>query len=71
MDNKLPIEVTTEDETLLADIAKSQYREPHQQAAAFVHDALEAYRARQARGETGPATLRTPNVTRRGARQAA
>jgi hypothetical protein len=46
MDNGLPIEVTTEDAVLLADIAKAQYRLPEQQAAAFVHAALEAHRAK-------------------------
>lgn len=71
MDNGLSIEVKPDDLTTLTEIADVQYRTPAQQAAAFVHDALEAYRARLARGETGPATLRTPNVTRRGARQAA
>lgn len=64
-DDKLSIEVKkTEtsdgksDMDLLTDLASVQYRTPGQQAAAFVHDALEAYRARQARGDSGtPAKL--------------
>lgn len=57
MDNGLPIEVTAEDAVTLAEIARAQYREPHQQAAAFVHAALEAHRAK-ASAPDKPATLK-------------
>lgn len=45
MDDGLKIEVTDEDAELLTAVAKRQYRNPAQQAAAFVHDALTTLRA--------------------------
>lgn len=68
----LKIEVTGEDATLLKEIASKQYRHPEQQAAAFVHDALVALRAKpvapdalvavsgqphQGRGKSGPRSV--------------
>lgn len=42
----LKIEVKSDDLTTLTEIADVQYRTPAQQAAAFLHAALEATRAR-------------------------
>lgn len=67
----MDIRIRPTDTELLNEIADSNDREPHQQAAAFVHDALETYRARQSRGESGTATPRTMGGARRGTRDKA
>lgn len=66
----MDIRIRPTDTELLNEIADGNDREPHQQAAAFVHDALEAYRARQARGETAQPAKLTGGAAHR-ARQAA
>lgn len=58
MDDGLKIEVTAEDTDLLAKLAKAKYRFPEQQAAAFVHDALQQARARANAPEKPPGSGR-------------